>query len=207
MKPYSFLQKVFWQLAQFNVFIVSFCPTVYNRFAAIGFHLFVQLLLAFVAGFIIGDIWPFIGIFSGPFAAAVLLWCMWHWVRGAAGLLQRRNSINVLILIFIANLIAAGLLTLPFCLVLFRNQSALAIAFNPGLGGRWWLGALIKPIMGLLFAGQYTGESVFIKACCGCLFLFIFLVTYLPYLLIHIALKSIHNIVIKTYEKHFTTTA
>ncbi|OOQ58791.1 hypothetical protein BC343_09080 [Mucilaginibacter pedocola] len=69
-----------------------------------------------------------------------------------------------------------------------------------------WLSSFIRPIMGLLFAGQYTGESVFIKACCCYLFLFIFLVTYLPYLLIHIALKSIHNIGIKTYEQHFTST-
>jgi hypothetical protein len=204
VKPYTDIQLRLWKLAHFDSFFVGFCPTMYNTIAGIGLYFVLQLVIVFISAFTICSLWiasaPYIAI---PFAG-ILSWLFFKWIKVNAGLQHEYNDTAMLFAVFVINFIIALIITLPLCISLFKGQIDFQIYLDYEQFERNFFGQVQQQANGLfqICRDEERGGDM-ISFFCISSFLIVLFMLFTPYVLIWKTLKSIHNIVLGTYEQKF----
>ena len=191
----SKIQQYFWGLANHDVFLMQYCPTLYNKVAGIGVFFLFQIFIIFTT--ILTAYGVFVGLYPvvGWLIAGIATYSFYRWLKVVATI--------PFIAQCIINLAFALLLSLPYCLALFEQQVLFHLYMkagymNIGLPEQLWL----KPYA-LYQSSLEENEGniiIFASLAVFTLVLFIFIV---PYLLLYQNRKSTYYLLKKNYEDNF----
>jgi len=202
MNKENYLEIHLWRLAGFNCFIVALCPTLHIRIAGIGLQYFLQLLLVFLAANVLVFHLQGSTIISLPISS-LITWAMWRGIKYATRIQHSYNSAYFLLAALTVNTIIAILITIPFCISVFQDEIELANELHSLDDGMFLLRNFIRPLRGLVLAGEGTGQSTIIRFCCGSVFSLVYFCCFAPYLLTYQILKSTYTSVFNLYEQNF----
>lgn len=193
MKSYSNIQKYFWSLANYDCFLIKFCPTEFNRVAGIGVYFLLQLIIVFFSTVICYNNWihsfPFIDLIFG----GIITWIFFKWIKFSTRLQHEYQKPTLLFGLFILHFISGIILTLPICISLFESEIAFQLFLKMGKLEYGFLKQIWLQPYGLFISCQNVNEGLVIIFFCIAIFLFILFLFFVPYLLIYQSRKSIYN--------------
>ena len=191
----SKIQQKLWALAHHDVFLMQYCPTLYNKIAGIGVFFLFQMLIVF------GSVLATYNLSVDVFQIAA-----WPLAIGSTYLFYKSLKFiaHIPFLVqLVLNLIGAFLLCIPFCLLLFE-QEILFLHYTEtgtvgfGLVEQLWL----KPYG--LYKSFFIGKEGYLIAFASlAMFVLITFVFIIPHILIYQNRNSPYHLLKKNYDYNF----
>jgi len=203
LKTYTRLQERLWKIANFDTFLMKFCPTLFNKIASVGllyvFQLILILLTLFATSYAFFEQFWFIGGLLSP----IITYQSYKLIIKSNRKFQGNPTIEGLIFRILILLFVAFISTLPICLLLFEQQIIYQLYLD--FGGLefslweifWYKSEALYNFILTNSEGSivlYFGLSVFI------LQFFIFIA---PYILIFYFRNTLYYTIKRHYEHNF----
>ena len=200
----SKIQKYLWKLANYDSFIMEYCPAIHNKIAGIGTFFFFQILVVFFSVITSYIVFISSNLILGYLVATLSTFIFYKWMK-FLNEIHHNNSQNgrLFVVQFFINFILSLLLSIPFCLFLFDYQIIFQLYLKTG---KMSLGSIeqlwLKPY-GLYETWLVGNEGNIILFICIATFLMIAFIFITPYFLILNNKKSSYTLVKQNYEQNF----
>jgi len=197
------IQQKLWKLANYDCFLMEYCPVSHNKIAGIGMFFLFQMMIVF--GSVITSCKVFISsyLILGSLVASLITFIFYKWMKFLNEVHHTNPKIGILLIQFLINLIFALILAIPFCLFLFEHQILFQFYLKSGkmtIGNfeQIWLMPL-----GLYKSWFVESEGKIILFICITIMIMIAFVFITPYFLIFKNRKSNYILVKRNYERNF----
>lgn len=126
------MQKILWKLANYDAFIMGFCPTMYNNVAGLGVYFIFQILIVFISTCIAFS--EFISLrIDLMFIIAILVTLIFYkWMKYFNGINHKMTEIYRFRFQFIFHFIMSFVWAVPYCLALFHYQILFNLCLKTG---------------------------------------------------------------------------
>jgi hypothetical protein len=197
------LQHKLWELANYDSFIMQYCPTMFNKIAGIGTFFLFQMLIVFSSVIMAFNVFVSSSNIYGFLVALIFTFIFYKWMKFLNEIHHSRVQIRILILHFFVNLIIAFALSIPFCLTLFDHQILIQVYLKSGkinLGSieQLWL----KPY-GLYESWLAGNEGNVILFICVAILIMVAFIFITPCILILKNKRSSYTLLKQSYERNF----
>jgi hypothetical protein len=200
----SKIQQKLWALANYDCFLMQYCPTLYNKVAGIGVFFLFQMLIVFcsvvTAYYVLFPTY----LILGWLLAIIATYVFYKWFKFSNNVHHSSVYIRTLIMPFCINLALALLLSIPFYLSLFEHQILFQLylkteKINFGIIEQLWL----KPY-GLYESWFVDNEGNIILFICIAIFILIAFIFIAPHVLIYTNRKSPYHLIKQNYVQKFS---
>jgi hypothetical protein len=197
------IQQKLWKLANYDCFLMEYCPVLHNKIAGIGIFFLFQMLIVFASVITSYKIIISSNLIFGYLVSTLTTFIFYKWMK----FLNKVHHINPKTGIFVTqlfiNLIFALILAVPFCLFLFEHQILFQLYLKTGkmtIGSfeQLWLMPL-----GLYKSWFIETEGKVVLFTCVAISIMIAFVFITPYFLIFKNRKSNYTAVKQNYEQNF----
>lgn len=203
MKTYSNIQKYFWSIANYDSFLLQFCPTFFNSAAGIGVYFLLQLVIVFITIFITYQNLFSSYLFIGILLATIVTFGYYKWVKFSTKKHHQYPKIEILFIQSFISLLTAFVLTVPICVSLFKSEVSFQLLLETGKQEFLLLENIWVQPYGLYLSCCAENSGIVIISFCVAILLFLFFILFIPYLLILQNRKSIYNTIKTSYEQNF----
>ena len=197
------IQQKLWKLANYDCFLMEYCPVLHNKIAGIGIFFLFQMMIVFAS--VITSYKVFISsyLILGCLVATLATFIFYKWMKFLNEVHHTNQKIGIFVTQFFINLIFALILAIPFCLFLFEHQILFQLFLKTGkmtLGNfeQLWLMPL-----GLYKSWYVEKEGKVVLFICIAILIMIAFVFITPYFLIFKNRKSNYTLVKQNYEQNF----
>lgn len=197
------IQQKLWKLANYDCFLMQYCPDLHNKSAGIGIFFLFQMLIVFVSCNTAYNVFISSYLTFGYLIATFATYFFYKWMKFLNETHHTNPKTKIFVTQFFINLILAFVLAIPFCLLLFEYQIHFQLYLKTG---KMTLGNLEQ--IWLLPFGLYKSwfvekEGTVILFICLAILIMIVFVFITPYFLIFKNRKSSYTLVKKNYEQNF----
>ena len=116
------IQQNLWKLANYNCFLMQYCPSLHNKSAGIGIFFLFQMLIVFISVNTAYNILISSYLIFGYLIAIFATYIFYKWMKFLNEVHHTNPKIGIFVTQFFINLIFALILAIPFCLFLFEHQ-------------------------------------------------------------------------------------
>lgn len=197
------IQQKLWQLANYDCFLMQYCPAMYNKIAGIGVFFLFQMLIVFASFITAYTVFITSYLILGYLMATFATYIFYKWMKFLNEIHHINPKMGIFVTQFFINLIFTLVLSIPFYLSLFEHQIFYQLYLKTGkmaLGNieQFWL----MPF-GLYKSWFVQNEgNVILFICIGILMMIAF-VFIMPYFLIFNNRKSSYTLIKHKYEQNF----
>lgn len=197
------IQQKLWQLANYDCFLMQYCPAMCNKIAGIGVFFLFQMLIVFASFITAYTVFITNYLILGYLIATFATYIFYKWMKFLNEIHHTNPQMEIFVMQFFINLIFTLVLSVPFYLSLFEHQIFYQLYLKTGkmaLGNieQFWL----MPF-GLYKSWFVQNEgNVILFICIGILMMIAF-VFIMPYFLIFNNRKSSYTLVKHNYEQNF----
>lgn len=199
----SKIQKYLWKLANYDSFIMEYCPAIHNKIAGIGTFFLFQMMIVFASVITSYIVFISSNLILGYLVATLSTFIFYKWMKFLNEVHHTNPKIGIFVTQFFINLIFALILAIPFCLFLFEHQILFQLYLKTG---KMSLGSIeqlwLKPY-GLYETWLVGNEGNIILFICIATFLMIAFIFITPYFFILNNKKSSYTLVKQNYEQNF----
>jgi hypothetical protein len=197
------IQQKLWKLANYDCFIMEYCPVLHNKIAGIGIFLLFQMLIVFASVITSYKIFISSYLILGYFVSTLATFIFYKWMKFLNEVHHTKPTIGIFVTQFFINLTFALILAIPFCLFLFEHQILFQLYLK---SGKMTLGSFEQ--LRLMALGLYKSwfletEGKVILFICLAISIMIAFVFITPYFLIFKNRKSNYTLVKQNYEQNF----
>lgn len=197
------IQQKLWKLANYDSFLMGYCPVLHNKIAGIGIFFFFQMMIVFTSVFTSCKVFISNYLILGYLLATLATFIFYKWMKFLNEVHHTNPKTGIFVTQFFINLIFALILAIPFCLFLFEHQILFQLYLKTGkmtLGNfeQLWLMPL-----GLYKSWFVEAEGKIILFICIAILIMIAFVFITPYFLIFKNRKSNYTLVKRNYEQNF----
>ncbi|MFV0155437.1 hypothetical protein OBJ99_10445 [Empedobacter falsenii] len=197
------IQQKLWKLANYDCFLMEYCPVLHNKIIGIGIFFLFQMLIVFASVLTSYKIFISNYLILGYLVATLATFIFYKWMKFLNEVHHTNPKTGIFVTQFFINLIFALILAIPFCLFLFEHQILFQLYLKTGkmtLGNfeQLWLMPL-----GLYKSWFVENEGNVILFICIAIFIMIAFVFITPYFLIIKNRKSNYTLVKRNYEQNF----
>jgi hypothetical protein len=197
------IQQNLWNLANYDSFIMQYCPTIYNKVAGVGSFFLFQILIVFSSVYIAYNVFVSSLLIFGFLISLIATFIFYKWMKYMNDIHHKSKKKVTFIIQFFINQILAFALSIPFCLSLFDHQILFQLYLKTGkmsLGSieQFWL----KPY-GLYQSWLVGYEGTVILSICIAISIMVAIIFLTPYILILNNKKSSYPLIKKHYERNF----
>lgn len=197
------IQQNLWKLANYDCFLMQYCPNLHNNTAGIGMFFLFQMLIFFVSFNTVYNVFISSYLTFGYLIAMFATYIFYKWMKFLNEIHHTNPKTKIFVAQFFINLILAFVLAIPFCLSLFEHQIYFQLYLKTG---KVTLGNLEQ--IWLLPFGLYKSwfvekEGTLILFICLTILIMIAFVFITPYFLIFKNRKSSYTLVKQNYEQNF----
>lgn len=197
------IQHKLWRLANYDSFIMQYCPTIYNKVAGIGLFFLFQMLVVFASVITAYKVFVTTYLIFGFLIATIATYAFYKWMKFLNEIHHNNPQTGIFAMQFFINLILAFLLSTPFYLLLFDHQILFQLYLKTG---KMTLGSIeqlwLKPY-GLYQSWFVENEGSIILFICIATLIMIVFIFITPYFLILKNKKSSYTLVKQNYEQNF----
>lgn len=197
------IQQKLWKLANYDCFLMEYCPVLHNKIAGIGIFFLFQMLIVFASVLTSYKIFISSYLILGFLGATLATFIFYKWMKFLNEAHHTNPKIGIFVTQFFINLIFALILSIPFCLFLFEHQILFQLYLKTG---KMSLGSIeqlwLKPY-GLYETWLVGNEGNIILFICIATLLMIAFIFITPYFLILNNKKSSYTLVKQNYEQNF----
>lgn len=197
------IQHKLWKLANYDCFLMEYCPVLHNKIAGIGVFFLFQMMIVFAS--VITSCKVFISnyLILGYLVATLATFIFYKWMKFFNEVHHTNPKTGIFVTQFFINLIFALILAIPFCLFLFEHQILFQLYLKTekmtlGNFEQLWLMPL-----GLYKSWFVEIEGKVILFICIAILIMIAFVFITPYFLIFKNRKSNYTLVKRNYEQNF----
>ncbi|MBS7122658.1 MAG: hypothetical protein KH117_16905 [Dysgonomonas sp.] len=197
------IQYKLWKLANYDCFLMQYCPVIYNKVAGIGLFFLFQILVVFASVITAWKVFASSFLIFGFLIATIVTYIFYQWMKFLNEIHHSNTPKGIFVVQFLINLLLALILSIPFCLLLFDHQILFQLYLKTGkmtLGNieQLWL----KPY-GLYESWFAENDGNIILFICIANLIMIAFIFITPYLLILKNKKSVYTLVKQNYEQNF----
>lgn len=197
------IQYKLWKLANYDSFIMQYCPALNNKVAGIGIFFLFQMLVVFASIITAYKVFVTTYLIFGFLIATMGTSLFYKWMKFLNEAHHNNLQTGTFAMQFFINLILAFLLSIPFCLLLFDHQILFQLYLKTG---KMTLGSIeqlwLKPY-GLYESWFVENEGSIILFICIATLILIGFIFITPYFLIIKIKKSSYTLVKESYEQNF----
>ena len=197
------IQQKLWKLANYDSFLMEYCPVLHNKIAGIGVFFLFQMMIVFASVITSYKIFISNYLILGYLVATLATFIFYKWMKFLNEVHHTNPKIGIFVTQFFINLIFALILAIPFCLFLFEHQILFQLYLKTG---KMSLGSIeqlwLKPY-GLYETWLVGNEGNIILFICIATFLMIAFIFITPYFFILNNKKSSYTLVKQNYEQNF----
>ncbi len=203
MKLHKNIQAFFWELANYDVFMMQFCTNQFNNIAIIGVYFLLQLIVFFISVFIASSTILQTTLIGSLLISSFLTFGFHKWIKVTTTVHHQYTQRSVLFIQLFLNLIISMLMTVPLCLALFESEIYYQLFLKNGkldysIFEQIWL----QPYgLYLTCFSENVGTITFVF--CTTIFLLLSFLLFFPYLLILQNRESFYHSVKIIYERNF----
>jgi hypothetical protein len=197
------IQQNLWKLANYDCFLMQYCPDLKNKNAGIGIFFLFQMLIVFVSFNIAYHIVVSNYLIFGYMIATFATYIFYKWMKFLNVLHHTKPKTGIFIAQFFINLILVFMLSIPFCLSLFKYQILFQLYLKTGKMTLGNLEQLWLLPFGLFKSWFTAGEGNVILFICTTIYILLAVVFISPYFLIFTNRKSSYTLVKQNYEQKF----
>lgn len=197
------IQQKFWKLANYDCFLMEYCPVLHNKIAGIGIFFLFQMLIVFAS--VITSYKVFISsyILLGYLWAIIVTFIFYKWMKFLNGIHHSNPKMGIFVTQSFINLILALILSIPLCLLLFEHQILFQLFLKTGKMTFGNIEQLWLMPLGLYESWFVEKQGKVILFICIAILIMIAVVFITPYFLIFKNRKSNYTIVKQNYEQNF----
>ncbi len=200
---YSLLQKRLWEIGGYKAFIMKYCSIHYNEIAGIGALLAFQFIIAFFSTIAFSSVFKIDWLFFGVPLGIINVFIFNFWSKFLLKFIHRYLSWGTIILICFFKLIFSAIVSLPFILFLFENQTLYQLLLIKGkMNLGFWEQFSLRPY-GLYLSWFSESEGTIILIFSLAIFTMVLFISIAPYFLILRDRKSVYQSILKIYEERF----
>lgn len=197
------IQQKLWELANYDSFLMEYCPVLHNKTAGIGIFFLFQMMIVFASVITSCKIFISSYLILGYLVATLATFIFYKWMKFLNEAHHTNPKTGIFVRQFFINLVFALILAIPFCLFLFEHQILFQLYLKTGkmtLGNfeQLWLMPL-----GLYKSLFVETEGKVILFICIAILIMIAFVFITPYFLIFKNRKSNYTLVKRNYEQNF----
>jgi len=197
------IQQKLWKLANYDSFLMEYCPVLHNKIAGIGIFFLFQMMIVFASVITSYKVFISSNLILGYLVATLSTFIFYKWMKFLNEVHHTNPKIGIFVTQFFINLIFALILAIPFCLFLFEHQILFQLYLKTG---KMSLGSIeqlwLKPY-GLYETWLVGNEGNIILFICIATLLMIAFIFITPYFLILNNKKSSYTLVKQNYEQNF----
>lgn len=197
------IQQKLWKLANYDSFLMEYCPVLHNKIAGIGIFFLFQMMIVFASVITSYIVFISSNLILGYLVATLSTFIFYKWMKFLNEVHHTNPKIGIFVTQFFINLIFALILAIPFCLFLFEHQILFQLYLKTG---KMSLGSIeqlwLKPY-GLYETWLVGNEGNIILFICIATLLMIAFIFITPYFLIINNKKSSYTLVKQNYEQNF----
>lgn len=197
------IQQKLWKLANYDSFLMEYCPVLHNKIAGIGIFFLFQMMIVFASVITSYIVFISSNLILGYLVATLSTFIFYKWMKFLNEVHHTNPKIGIFVTQFFINLIFALILAIPFCLFLFEHQILFQLYLKTG---KMSLGSIeqlwLKPY-GLYETWLVGNEGNIILFICIATLLMIAFIFITPYFLILNNKKSSYTLVKQNYEQNF----
>lgn len=197
------IQQKLWKLANYDSFLMEYCPVLHNKIAGIGVFFLFQMMIVFASVITSYKIFISNYLILGYLVATLATFIFYKWMKFLNEVHHTNPKTGIFVRQFFINLIFALILAIPFCLFLFEHQILFQLYLKTG---KMSLGSIeqlwLKPY-GLYETWLVGNEGNIILFICIATFLMIAFIFITPYFFILNNKKSSYTLVKQNYEQNF----
>lgn len=197
------IQQKLWKLANYDCFLMEYCPVLHNKIAAIGIFILFQILIVFVSVFTYYKVLVSSYLMFGVLIAASTTFAFYKAMKFINEIYHTNHKMRIFVFHSLFNLIFAFLLAVPFWLTLFEYQILFQLFLNTGkitFGNIELLWLMPKAFYETCFINN---EGKIMGVISFSIFLIIAYIFITPYFFILKSKKSNYNTLKINYEKKF----
>jgi hypothetical protein len=192
------IQSMFHALAGYDLFIVAYCPTMFNAYANVGFLAMLGVSVISSVTYLLSSNVLMLTQLSATIITVIITMVAAVCFRLTARLFHRFNEYLTLALVMLTALSIALIVAYTFSNVIFNSELQI-YSFANGLqltssSERLWL------LADFVSDGQEKGTIVVL---CACITIFTFFLLSAPFILIFHYRASIYYLTLKTYARNF----
>src|SRR5690606_6720985 len=197
------IQQKLWKLANYDCFLMEYCPVLHNKIAGIGIFFLFQMLIVFASVLTSYKVFISSYLILGYLVATLATFIFYKWMKFLNEVHHTNQKIGIFVTQFFINLIFALILAIPFCLFLFEHQILFQLYLKTGkmtLGNfeQLWLMPL-----GLYKSCFVETDGKVILFICIAILIMIAFVFITPYFFILKNRKSNYTLIKRNYEQNF----
>lgn len=197
------IQHKLWKLANYDSFIVQYCPPIYNKVAGVGTFFLFQMLIVFSSVNLACNVFVSSFFIFGLLISLIATFIFYKWMKFLNEIHHNSKQIGAFIIQFFVNLILSFAVSIPFCLYLFDHQILFQLYLK---SGKMTLGSIeqlwLKPY-GLYQSWLEGNEGNVILFICVAILIMVAFIFISPYILILKNKKSPYTLVKQNYERNF----
>lgn len=197
------IQQKLWKLANYDCFLMEYCPVLHNKIAGIGVFFLFQMMIVFASVITSYKIFISNYLILGYLVATLATFIFYKWMKFLNEVHHTNPKTGIFVRQFFINLVFALILAIPFCLFLFEHQILFQLYLKTG---KMSLGSIeqlwLKPY-GLYETWLVGNEGNIILFICIATLLMIAFIFITPYFLILNNKKSSYTLVKQNYEQNF----
>lgn len=197
------IQQKLWKLANYDCFLMEYCPVLHNKIAGIGIFFLFQVLIVFASVFTSYKIFISSYLILGYLVATLVTFIFYKWMKFLNEVYHANLKRGIFATQIFINLIFALILAIPFCIFLFEHQILFQLYLKTG---KMTLGNIeqlwIIP-WGLYKTWLVETEGKVILFICIAILIMIAFVFITPYFLIFKNRNSNYTLVKQNYEQNF----
>lgn len=197
------IQHKLWKLANYDCFLMEYCPVLYNKIAGIGVFFLFQMMIVFAS--VITSYKVFISnyLILGYLVATLATFIFYKWMKFLNEVHHANPKKGIFVTHFFINLTLALILAFPFCLSLFEYQILFQLYLKTGKMTFGNYDQLWLMPLGLYKCWFVEAEGKVILFICLAIFILIAFVFITPYFLIFKYIKSNFTSIKRNYEQNF----
>jgi hypothetical protein len=197
------IQQKLWKLANYDCFLMEFCPVLHNKITGIGIFFLFQMLIVFASVITSYKIFISSYLILGYFVATLATFIFYKWMKFLNEVHHTNPKVGIFITQSCINILFALILTIPFCLFLFEHQILFQLYLKTGKMTLESFEQLWLMPLGLFKSWFVETEGKVVLFICIAILTMIAYVFITPYFLIFKNRNSNYTLVKQNYEQNF----